>query len=63
MNVWDVLILLGIALLLFLGLRAIRRNKTGSCRGCPYCGACEDPASCPTQKKRPPASEDASGRN
>ncbi len=49
MNVWDVLILLAVAALIFLAVRAIRGGRagcscggscSGGCGGCPKRGSC-----------------------
>ena len=48
MNIWDILILLAVAAMLLLAVRAIRGGKAGSCHkgggcscGCENCPACE----------------------
>ena len=47
MNVWDVLILLAVAVMIFFALRAIRGGKAGSCHDCSSCSgncsACRQP--------------------
>ncbi len=40
MNVWDVLILLAVAALVLLAVRAIRRGGSGSCHGGSSCHGC-----------------------
>ncbi len=41
MNGWDLLILLLVAGMVALSLRAMRKGKAGSCHGCPgNCAAC-----------------------
>ncbi|MBQ8076577.1 MAG: hypothetical protein IJ237_11435 [Oscillospiraceae bacterium] len=38
MNLWDILILLAIAVLLFLAVRTARKGRSGCCSaGCPGC--------------------------
>ena len=49
MNIWDLLILLLIALAVGLALLHIRRDRARGCHGCASCGSC---AGC--AKRRPP---------
>ena len=48
MNIWDILILLAVAAMLLLAVRAVRGGEAGSCHkgggcscGCENCPACE----------------------
>ena len=53
MNVWDILILLAVAGMVLLAVRAIRSGKAGGCHDCASCGgncaACHKPCA---EKKR-----------
>jgi len=53
MNLFDYLIILAVALLLFFAVRYLRRvKKQGGCAGCSGCSGRSGCASCPSKNKK-----------
>ena len=62
MNIWDILILLAVAGMLLLAVRAIRSGNAGGCHGGSGCSCGGNCSACAQRcescaKKDPPASE------
>ena len=52
MNVWDILILLAVAGLLFLAVRTLRKSKAAGCSSCGSCSACSSYSHCARSVKK-----------